>query len=166
MSGQTNFPWDKVIAGLTEKAKAFFVKNRRVCIIVFLIACLFSFAIITYSVTPKTPEQVPAPEKYSNLYLQDFIAGYRDYQQDFDVEDIYFGENFLNFTVNIKFRSKNVLMVKKLGVDMVLGLLEEYPELESISVKMIRDTGSGPTAVYGKAMYAGDENEVSWTYKE
>ena len=66
------FPVKKVIQGLIQKGKDFFIKNQRKFFILGLISFLYFFAVVIYHVSSKMP-QAPEPKKQiSELYLQQY----------------------------------------------------------------------------------------------
>ncbi|MBU1045163.1 MAG: hypothetical protein KJ915_12290 [Candidatus Omnitrophica bacterium] len=164
MNGKHKTTIKIIIDGLFYKTKNFVLKEQRKFLIVLLVIFLYFFVVVIYQVSSKAPVKPEEKKPISQLYLLEFINGWRDYQQNFDVEDLRFGEKFLSFTINLKLKTKSILIVKKLGMDMILGLEQEYPELEDINIKVIcfRDLDK---IVYGTAVYNRDIDEVSWTYK-
>jgi hypothetical protein len=164
MSGKNKVSLRVIIEGLIGKGKEFAVKERRKFLILLIITFLYFFVIIIYHVSSKEPEEKPQVQKISQLHLEEFINGWRDYQQNFDIEDLRFGEKFLHFTINLKLKTKSILIVKKLAMEMILGLENEYPELEDIKIKVICFQDVEKT-VYGTAVYNRDNDEVTWTYK-
>ena len=50
-------------------------------------------------------------------------------------------------------------------MDIILGLVKEYPELESIQVKVIRDVPDESVIIYGRATYERAEDKVAWDYE-
>ncbi|MCG2711546.1 MAG: hypothetical protein L6416_04380 [Candidatus Omnitrophica bacterium] len=159
------FPLEKVIQGLSVKGKDFFLRNKRKVFIFAIVVFLYFFVIVIYQVCSQLPQAHEEKEQISELYLLEYINGWRDYQQNFDVEDMQFGEKFLFFTLNIRFQAKSILIVKKLAIDMALGLKEEYPELETISIMVVKDSGTESKTVYGRAVLSGVENRVAWKYQ-
>ena len=111
-----NFPFEDVVKGLLKKGKMVFLKNKRKFIIFFLITMLYFFAVVVYQTSMKKPKYENTKKPLSELYLIEFINGWRDYQQNFDVEDLQFGKNFLTFTLNLRFKAKSIFIVKKLAV--------------------------------------------------
>ncbi|MFH2137214.1 MAG: hypothetical protein ABII88_01730 [Candidatus Omnitrophota bacterium] len=111
------------------------------------------------------PKPEIGPQQHSYLYLMEFISGYRTEQRDFEIKNIRFGEKFLIFTLDLKFRPRTELEVKMLAMDMVLGLSEEYPELESINIDASRDSGEGSLLTYGSAVYSGEDKSISWKFR-
>ncbi|MBU1087419.1 MAG: hypothetical protein KKD05_07860 [Candidatus Omnitrophica bacterium] len=164
MNGKPKTSIKIIIDGLLDKAKNFFLKEQRKLLIFLLVIFLYFFVIIMYHVASKAPVKPQAKQQISQLYLMEFINGWRDYQQNFDIEDLRFGEKFLAFTINLKLKTKSMLIVKKLAMEMILGLEQEYPELEDINIKVIcfRDLEN---IVYGTAVYNRDIDEVTWAYK-
>jgi len=165
MSGKTDFSLRLFIDALLEKGQAFAVKNRRTVFIVTLVAFLYLMVVVTFKVSMRSPKPEQPKTQHSQLYLLEFINGYRDYQRDFDVEKVSFGEDFLSFTLNIKFRTSSMVIIKKLVTDMVLGLTDEYPELDRISIDVIQDLDNGSKSVFGRATYTKDEAVVKWRYQ-
>ena len=164
MSGNYSSLFRRLIEVSLLKIKDAILKNRKAFLVIVLVGFLYFFAVFIFKVSITIPEQPPAPKQHSQLYLMEFIGGYRDYQQDFDIEDLRFGEKFLSFTLNIKFQTKTVYIIKKLAIDMLLGLTNEYPELESINVKVVRDSGKNSRSVYGRAVY-GKDSGIRWEYQ-
>ncbi|MBU4304653.1 MAG: hypothetical protein KJ893_03360 [Candidatus Omnitrophica bacterium] len=164
MSGNYNSLFRKFIEVSLLKIKDLALKNRKAVLVIVLVGFLYFFAVLIFKVSMSIPKQPPASKQHSQLYLMEFIGGYRDYQQDFDIEGLRFGEKFLSFTVNIKFQTKTVYIIKKLAIDMVLGLANEYPELESINIKVVRETGKNSRTVYGRAVYVRDGG-IRWEYQ-
>ncbi|MBU0547259.1 MAG: hypothetical protein KKH57_00640 [Candidatus Omnitrophica bacterium] len=162
---EDKFPLDKVIQGLSDKGKEFFLKNTRKVFIFAIITFLYFFVVIIYQVSSQIPQPQEQKKRISELYLLEYINGWRDYQQNFDVEDMQFGEKFLAFTLNIRFQAKSILVVKKLAIDMTLGLKEEYPELKTISIMVVKDSGTESKIVYGRAVLSGAEGKVTWKYQ-
>ncbi len=164
MNGKPKTSLTLIINGLLDKLKDFVLKEQRKFLIILLIGFLYFFVVVMYQVASKEPIKTEAPKKISQLYLTQFINGWRDYQQNFDVEKLRFGEKFLSFTINLKLKTKSILIVKKLAIEMILGLEQEYPELEDIDIRIIcfRDLEK---IVYGTAVYNRDIDKVSWTYK-
>lgn len=154
MSGKIENYLDKVIQ--------IFRKNKRKFLVLILIFLLYIFVVVTYKVLSKIPKTPPPPKQYSYLDLIQFIGGYRTYQQDFEVEKIFFTRKALEFTLNVKFKPKTVLVVKKLAMDIVLGLIGEYPELESISVSVSSGSEKQGLVVYGRAVFSKDDNRILW----
>lgn len=164
MNGKPKTSLSVIIQGLGVKARNFLLKEQRKFLIILLIFFLYFFVVVMYHISSKTPAKQAAPRQISQLYLLEFISGWRDYQQDFDIEDVRFGEKFLSFTLNLKLKTKSILIVKKLAMEMILGLEAEYPELESIKIRVIcyRDLEQ---IVYGTAVYNRDMDAVAWEYK-
>ncbi len=162
---EDKFPLDKVIRGLTVKGKDFFIRNKRKVFIFAIVTFLYFFVVVIYQISSEMPQLKEKKERISELYLLEYINGWRDYQQNFDVEDMKFGEKFLFFTLNIRFKAKSILIVKKLAIDMALGLKEEYPELETISIMVVKDSGTESKTVYGRAVLSGVDAEVAWKYQ-
>jgi len=164
MNGKPKTSLVLIINGLLDKLKNFVLKEQRKFLMVLLVFFLYFFVVIMYQVASKEPVKIKAPQKISQLHLIEFINGWRDYQQNFDIESLRFGEKFLSFTINLKLKTKSILIVKKLAMEMILGLEQEYPELEDIDIRVIcfRDLEQ---IVYGTAVYNRDIDEVSWTYK-
>lgn len=164
MSGKTNFSLSKIVEGLGQRAKNFFNKSKRKVFIVVFIGFLYLFIVIVYKTSAPEPTRPSDSKKYSNLYLMEFIGGYRDYQQDFEIKHIRFGEKFLNFTIDIKFKAKSNYIIKKLIADIILGLIEEYPELESVLIEVIKESSGGSIVVYGRAIYSREDKDIRWEY--
>ena len=162
---EDKFPLDKVIQGLSEKGKSFILKNKRKIFLFAIVTFLYFFVVVIYQVSSQMPQVEEQKKKVSELYLLEYINGWRDYQQNFDVEDMKFGEKFIAFTLNTRFKAKSIINVKKLAIDMVLGLKEEYPELETISILVVKDSGTESKIVYGRAVLSGAEGNVSWKYQ-
>jgi hypothetical protein len=165
MSGKTDFSIRVFVDALLEKGRAFVLKNRRTVFVVTLVAFLYVLVVVTFKVSLQAPKPVPAPEQHSQLHLLEFINAYRDYQRDFDVEKVLFGEKFLSFTLNVKFRTSSVVVIKKLATDMALGLAAEYPELDLITIDVIQDLDNGSKSIYGHAVYSKDDVTVVWRYQ-
>lgn len=164
MSEKKKFPVAKVLEALAEKGSNFLSKNIRKIFILAIVFFLYVFVVVIFKSSSQRADDKPMPKQYSYLYLMEYINGWRDAQQDFEIEDLRFGEKFLSYTVNLNYQAKSVLLVKRLAVDMVVGLKKEYPELETISVKVIRNTGEKLT-IYGRAVYSGSDDEISWKYQ-
>jgi hypothetical protein len=164
MNGKPKASWRIIINGLGLKIRNFLIKEQRKFLIILLVFFLYFFVVVIYHVSSKPLVKKKASKQISQLYLMEFISGWRDYQQNFDVEDLRFGEKFLSFTINLKLKTKSILIVKKLAMEMILGLEDEYPELESIKIRVIcyQDLDK---IVYGTAVYSRDMDEVAWTYK-
>lgn len=162
---EDKFPLDKVIQGLSSKGKDFLLKNKRRVLLFAIITFLYFFVVVTYHVSSQIPQEQEAKKKISELYLLEYLNGWRDYQQNFDIQDLKFGEKFISFTLNTRFKAKSIIIVKKLAIDMALGLKEEYPELETVSVLVIKDSGSESRTIYGRAILSGDEGEITWKYQ-
>ncbi len=162
---EDKFPLDKVIRGLSEKGKDFFIKNKRKVFIFAIVTFLYFFVVVIYHVCSQMPQVQQKKEQISELCLLEYINGWRDYQQNFDVEDMKFGEKFLSFTLNLHFKAKSILIVKKLAIDMALGLKGEYPELETISILVVKDSGTDSKTVYGRAVLSGIEEKLIWKYQ-
>ncbi len=162
---ENKFPLDKVVQGLLEKGKIFLIKNKRKIFIFAIVVFLYFFAIVIYHVCSQLPQPQEKKQQISELYLLEYINGWRDYQQNFDVEDMKFGERFLSFTLNIRFKAKSILILKKLAIDMVLGLKEEYPELENISILVVKGFGTESKTIYGRAILSGKGDRVIWRYQ-
>ena len=122
MNKKESFLLDKVVQGLVAKGKDFFIKNKRKAFILAIVSFLYFFVVIIYQACSEMPEAVKPKEKISELYLMEYLNGWRDYQQNFDVEDMSFGAKFLGFTLNLRFKAKSILIVKKLAIDMIIGL--------------------------------------------
>ena len=95
MKTKEPFPLDEVIQGLMEKSRQFFLRKKRMFFILGLIALLYFFVILIYQVSSEIPQEVKH-EQISELYLIQYINGWREPQQDFDVQDMRFGEKFLS----------------------------------------------------------------------
>ncbi|MFH1061320.1 MAG: hypothetical protein V1747_00335 [Candidatus Omnitrophota bacterium] len=164
MNGKHKASLKVIIEGLGLKARNFVLKEQRKFLIILIVFFLYFFVVVMYQVSSKVPVKQAAPKQISQLCLLEFINGWRDYQQNFDIKDMRFGEKFLSFTINLKLKTKSILIVKKLAMEMILGLEEEYPELESINIRVIcyQDLDK---IVYGTAVYNRDMDEVTWTYK-
>ncbi|MFH1458896.1 MAG: hypothetical protein ABIG64_00795 [Candidatus Omnitrophota bacterium] len=165
MNGKNNFSIVKIVDIIINIAKKIIGQNYKAILILSLVVILYFFAAVTFKDSLKNPPRSSPSLQHSNLYLIEFINAFREVQQDFVAEDIIFGEKFLNFTLNIKFRTKSIIIVKKLAIDMILGLIEEYPELESIEVKVIKNWGDDTAVIYGTAKYSGNENDIVWDYR-
>ncbi len=141
------------------------LRNKHMVMINGLILLLFLFALVIFQTSPKTTKY-KADNRLSYLNLIQYINGYRDVQQDFHIEDLKFGDKFLNFTMNIQFKSKSILVIKKLALDIIEGLTNEYPELESIKIKVRKDNpGEDSVTEYGQAEYSKSDNSISWHYQ-
>lgn len=162
---EDKFPLDKVIQGLTAKGKDFVIRNKRKIFLFAIITFLYFFAVVIYQVSSQLPQTEKEKKQISELYLLEYINGWRDYQQNFYVEDMRFGEKFLTFTLNTRFKAKSIIIVKKLAIDMALGLKEEYPELETISILVVKDSGTEAKIVYGRAVLSGLDERVIWKYQ-
>ncbi|MBU0635141.1 MAG: hypothetical protein KKA52_08800, partial [Candidatus Omnitrophica bacterium] len=90
--------------------------------------------------------------------------GYRSFQQDFIMEDVRFGDTFLAFSLYLKTASKSKVLTKQLAMDMIVGLLEEYPELETISIQVCRMSDNDKMVIYGRAEYEKKSGEVNWRF--
>ena len=166
MSGNTDFDNKEIAGKIAKKILSFIVRNKRKAMIVGIVFFLYMFAVVIFQTAPKPPKTVSADRRLSYLNLMEYIDGYRDFQQDFDVEHLKFGDKFLNFTLNIKFKAKSILIIKKLALDIVQGLSTEYPELESIRIKVLRDRpGDGSITIYGLAEYSKEDGSIVWRYQ-
>ncbi|MBI4846710.1 MAG: hypothetical protein HY810_09630 [Candidatus Omnitrophica bacterium] len=156
----------QVIDVLLLKAKDFLIKSRKNFLILVFVIFLYLFIIFVFKISMKSPDKAINPETYTYLYLIEFLNGYRNYQQDFDIVDVRFGDKFLTFTLNLKIKTKSILIVKNLVMDMLLNLNNEYPELKLISIKVVKEAEDGSTIVYGKAVFSADaEEQISWSYQ-
>jgi len=164
MKEKKNFPIGRIVQALAGKGADFLGKNVKKIFILGIVVFLYIFVVVTFKSSSRSPNENPPPEQYSYLYLIEYINGWRDAQHDFEIQDLRFGKKFLSYTLNLNYSAKSILLVKRLAVDMVVGLKKEYPELETISIKVIRDTGDNLT-VYGRAVYSGREDEISWKYQ-
>ncbi len=150
---------------LLNKFKNLLLRNKKTVIAITLVIFLYFFVLIIFKVSSAVPKKPPAQKKYSYLSLEEFIGGYRTYQEDFEVEKIRFGEKFLSFTLKVKSKAKTELVIRKLAIDIILGLRDEYPELNSIDIEVLRDSGAGSVVVYGRAIYASDNDRISWQFR-
>ncbi|MCK4994771.1 MAG: hypothetical protein KAS13_06980 [Candidatus Omnitrophica bacterium] len=162
---EDKFLLNKVIQGLIVKGKDFLVKNRRKVFLFAIIIFLYFFVVVIFQVSSEMPQVKEEKKQISELYLLEYINGWRDYQQNFEIEDMKFGEKFISFTLNTRFKAKSIIIVKKLAIEMALGLKEEYPELETISILVVKDSGIESKIVYGRAVLSGLEGNVSWKYQ-
>ncbi|MCM8813047.1 MAG: hypothetical protein NC924_03815, partial [Candidatus Omnitrophica bacterium] len=130
------------MSGVFDRQDSFFKSLFKTGAGRILLACLifglYVLVVVTFRAVPIRESAPPDQKKYTNLYLQQFLAGYRSYQQDFDVEDIYFGEKFLSFRLNLKLKPKADYLVRKLAGDIITNLNGEYPELELIRIEFSR----------------------------
>jgi len=164
-NNKDEFLWDKVIQGLISKGKDFFIKNKRKVFLFAIITFLYFFVVVIYQVSSQMPPEPEQKKQISELYLLEYINGWRDYQQNFDIEDMQFGGKFLTLTLNTRFKTKSIIIVKKLAIDMALGLKEEYPELETISILVVKGSGFESKTIYGRAVLSGDNDNVVWKYQ-
>ncbi len=162
---EDKFLLNKVIQGLIVKGKDFLVKNRRKVFLFAIIIFLYFFVVVIFQVSSEMPQVKEEKKQISELYLLEYINGWRDYQQNFEIKDMKFGEKFISFTLNTRFKAKSIIIVKKLAIEMALGLKEEYPELETISILVVKDSGIESKIVYGRAVLSGLEGNVSWKYQ-
>lgn len=138
------------------------IRNKRKVLIVVLVFFLYVFVAVTFKVMSMIPKPKPMPRQYSNLDLVQFIKGYRTYQQDFEVEKIFFTDKALEFTLNIKFNPKNQIVIKKLTMDIMLGINAEYPELDSVSIDAVNGINPDAIIMYGRAVYSKDDKQINW----
>lgn len=154
MNGKINFSLDKI--------KKVILKNRKKLLIVALIFFLYIFVVLVFKVSLPIPG-MPKPQiQYSCLNLRQFINGYRSAQQDFDIEKLVFTEKSISLSLNVKFIPKTDFSVRKLAMDIIRGLREEYPKLEFLSIEVIRKAHPGVATVYGQAVFSQDDNQITW----
>lgn len=141
-----------------------FLKNKKKYMIILLIGLLYVFSFFIYKVSSKFTPDDGGPKQHSYLYLMDFVSGYKTPEKDFEVNDVRFGADFLTFTLDIYFKPKFEFEVKKMAIDMLLGLSEEYPELDTIDIEIQRDQGDGVVTLYGTAVCEGSERNITWAF--
>ena len=140
------------------------IQNKNKYMIILFICFLYLFSFIIYKVSSQfIPAQTEA-KQHSYLYLIDFISGYRTPERDFEVSDVRFGSDFLTFTLDIEFKPKFEFEVKKIAIDMLLGLSEEYPELDSINIDIQKNRGDGVVTSYGTAICFGSDQTITWEF--
>ncbi len=140
----------------------FFLKNRKKFIIISLIISLYLFIIIVFK-TGFIQEHFFQPQQYSYLDLEQFINGYKASQKNFKIKKLFLTGKTLSFILNIKFKPKIDLEVRKLATDILLGIVEEYPELKIVAIDVVRETEEGAKTVYGRAYFDKEEvSQVTW----
>ncbi|MCP4649412.1 MAG: hypothetical protein GY853_04935 [PVC group bacterium] len=157
MSGNDN--------SILKSISSLVLKNKKTSMVVLLVILLYFFVVVTFKSIPNTPQKKTDPEQYSYLYLMQYLAGYRESERDFEIKDFKFGADFIAFTLDIQFRPKTEFEIKKLATDMVLGLTDEYPELDLVEIEVLRDKGDGAIAMYGTAVYTGSTNHITWKFQ-
>ncbi|MBU1924720.1 MAG: hypothetical protein KKB82_02210 [Candidatus Omnitrophica bacterium] len=157
MNGQIN--------AFLKTAKDIILRYKRQVVVVLLMFLLYFFVVVTYQAGSKAPSDAKSqPKQHSYLNLVEFINGYRSFQQDFIMEDVRFGDTFLAFSLYLKTASKSKVLTKQLAMDMIVGLLEEYPELETISIQVCRMSDNDKMVIYGRAEYEKKSGEVNWRF--
>ena len=165
MSGDKKIQNSILFKKLGEKLFNNFLQNKNKVIILTLVFLLYFFAVVLFQLLKQEPIEEPVVKEQSQLYLLEFISGYRDHEKDFDIEEVRFGEKFLNFTLNIKFKATSTLFIKKLAIDIIIGLKNEYPELESIVIEVLKRDLKNTVTIYGHAYYEREEDRIWWEYR-
>ncbi len=141
---------------LVRKTLKLLAEHKNIVFLLMLVFLLFAFALVTFKTSTIDKPEVRI-KQYSYLYLQEFISGYRTESYDFESERVRFGPDFLTFTLLLDFNPPTSIVVKKLGMDMLIGLREEYPELDLIRIKITNRSGA---VIYGYAEF--EDNTLRW----
>ncbi|RKY35381.1 MAG: hypothetical protein DRP78_05550 [Candidatus Omnitrophota bacterium] len=144
--------------------KTLLKNNKKLCLLMLFIILLYVSVVVIFKYSLSLPMVKQQLTQRSALCLVEFIHGFRAPAQDFEIKDLRFGKNFLSFVLEIKFRPKFVIIVKKLAIDIILGLTAEYPELKSINISVKRKLDSGAEIVYGKAVFSGNNDHITWSF--
>ena len=154
-----------IVKQIVQRLLEQFNRDRKRFLLMILVPGLFVFTVVLYQVAVIIPHaRSPLPQA-SEFDLMKFINGYQNQQQEFAVEDLRFGEKFLHFTINLPQKPKTEFFIRQMAMELCQGLTVEYPALEEIKIKVIRQTAAGSLSIYGKAVYDRRAGRTEWEFQ-
>ncbi|MFH1777914.1 MAG: hypothetical protein ABH952_10205 [Candidatus Omnitrophota bacterium] len=148
---------------LIERILKLAVKHKKKLYVLGFIILSYLLILIVVSILGKTVSEPPdKPESYNQLDISNYIKSFRKSGKDYNIARIYFTTQYLSITLNLLYIPKTEREYKTLAVDIVLGLSQEYPQLNKIKVKLQRYTAKGKIFNYGRCEYEKETKNIKW----